>query len=329
MLARYALPAMSNIVSNLAPQAQKLMQLPMQAQKLMQPPMQPPMQPINNYYQQPIQQPMQQQMQQPMLPEYASISQNYPKELNESAMMQPMAPTYQQSAYMRKPMNYMRQSRVGRKISNNPKTMIYLISGLIALTAVIVISIFVMKAYKDPTTASAGGNNGAYNSAMKDPNYNKIISAYTQSDGFGNNRNTAIFICGQLIAKYASDVNTGALQALGDADLYMILTIPDNADVYNTIMYKIIPLYLHPTDMTYDGNYSAIVNAFLKKNGVNFGKDARFVDDNMRNTAIVIIGNYITKNSITAPLQGYSDAKLFKIMTSTSLNALNANIATA
>lgn len=86
--------------------------------------------------------------------------------------------------------------------------------------------------------------------------------------------------------------------------------------------YKVLQLYIEvtmpPTSMSEDPNFQAVVNSFNTTNKDNF------ISDGARNTAIVIAGNQCAKFDINAPLQLYSDAKLYTLlMTTNKIDFLN------
>ncbi len=147
------------------------------------------------------------------------------------------------------------------------------------------------------STVSPGSN------TMKaDINYSKIMKAYSASNGFGSNRNTAIVIVGEFMA---ANKLPGSPMNIPDANLYLILSANDADSAFNELM-KVI----QTTSMQQDANYQYALKQYIP--GKGFG-------DAVRNMAIVMTGNFMKENGISGDSpQSFSDEKLYNILMSNS-----------
>ena len=143
------------------------------------------------------------------------------------------------------------------------------------------------------------------NTMKSDPNYNAVIKAYTKANGFGNYRNTAIVIVTSFMI--ANGI-TGNPQITNDANLYSILLAPDDATAY-----PLIAASIPSTSMRMDMQYGSVMKAYDPNNGG--------WPDDIRNTAIVIVGSFINANNIKGiAVQSYSNGQLYAILSATSVN---------
>lgn len=140
-------------------------------------------------------------------------------------------------------------------------------------------------------------------SMQMDGNYKLVTEHYTVTDGFGEHRNTAIVIVGNFMRE--NDIS-GNPQVFTDAELFNILTKKTTLIallVINNIQSK--------TSMQLDGNYNEIIDKYSKTFGFK----------NNRNTAIVIVGNFMLEHKIDTNPQSFSDYKLYNILTSNTINS--------
>lgn len=136
-----------------------------------------------------------------------------------------------------------------------------------------------------------------------DKNYPIIMSAYNSATGFGNHRNTAIVIVSNFMI---ANGLTGNPQIATDTQLYKILSAPTN-DMATEIITSTIPA----TTMRQDPNYQQIILSFNPSRG--FGPN--------RNTAIVIVGKFISQHKININPDRYTDKQLYDILTAPSIHS--------
>ena len=154
-----------------------------------------------------------------------------------------------------------------------------------------------------PDTELNNSDNNECPSMQLDPNYNLIIGNYNTDNGFGDDRNTAIVIVGNFMKE--NDI-VGNPQVFTDTELYTILTKKTTL-----IALLVINAILFKTPMQLDGNYDAIIDKYSK----TFGFKGE------RNTAIVIVGNFMREQSIDINPQSFSDNKLYNILTTSSIES--------
>jgi hypothetical protein len=140
-------------------------------------------------------------------------------------------------------------------------------------------------------------------SMRMDKNYPIIMPAYNPATGFGNHRNTAIVIVGNFMI---ANGLTGNPQIATDTQLYKILSAPTN-----NIATEIITSTIPATTMRQDANYQQIILSFNPSRG--FGPN--------RNTAIVIVGKFISQHKININPDRYTDKQLYDILAAPSIHS--------
>lgn len=166
---------------------------------------------------------------------------------------------------------------------------------------------------------TTNNNNDSKSSMRNDPNYNLITERYDTINGFGDNRNTAIVIVGNFMKEH--NIISYNPQTFTDAELYNILTKQSTLMallmINNLLTVNNSTQLIVFNNMQLDPNYKIIIDKYHK----TFGFKAN------RNTAIVIVSNFMKKNSITQDVQSFTDKKLYQILTSDSnesaINAIN------
>lgn len=107
--------------------------------------------------------------------------------------------------------------------------------------------------------------------------------------------------------------------------LVLCLIFIPGAPIYNLIWPDSIVVVVPPNDsslppvpivipsMRNDGNYNAVVSGYTS--------DAGFANEDMRNTAIVIVGNFMAEQQIGGVNpQAFSNAKLYSILAAASVD---------
>jgi hypothetical protein len=185
---------------------------------------------------------------------------------------------------------------------------------------------------------------------QQDPNYRAVLASYNHTTGFGSARTAAITIVSNFLL--ANQVS-GDVQSIKDAQLYTILTANSMGVAVPAITSVISVTPLAPnapkgtptptvgpkgppapkptstptkainmqgaTTMQQDPTYPIVLQAYNSSTG--FG--------NHRNTAIVIVGNFMRLHGLTGNPQNANNAQMFNILMSPDVATAKASIAAA
>lgn len=138
-------------------------------------------------------------------------------------------------------------------------------------------------------------------SMRSNPNYTTVVNSYSKNYGFGHNRMIAINIVYDFLV---SNKFMGNPATAKDIQLYNILIATNFTNALKAASDAFPIKQIISNSMHMDINYPIIIPAYNPATG--FG--------NHRNTAIVIVGNFMVTNGLTGNPQIATDTQLYNIL---------------